>query len=136
MEVYVILERILEVVNPVVVGEEVLASSLEHPCLMADVEVHEVGDLRRTPTDIHVGALVVGHVLEDLFVPVHVRILIRISASEGVADVVFGIECIACTLVPYGLIVHAHVGLSTSCLRYVYGGIDIVLDTYPDDGTL
>jgi len=38
VEVYVILERILEVVNPVVVGEEVLASSLEHPCLMADVE--------------------------------------------------------------------------------------------------
>ena len=136
MEVYVILERILEVVNPVVVGEEVLASPLEHPRLMADVEVHEVGDLRRTPTDVHVGALVVGHVLEDLLVPVHVRILIGISASQSVADVVFGVERIACALVPHGLVVHAHVGLSASCLRYMYGGIDIVLDTYPDDGTL
>ena len=136
VKVYVVLKRILNIVEAVAEGEKVLTSPPKHPRLMANIEVHEVGNLRRTPTDIHIGSLVIGHVFEDLLIPIHIGVLVWICPCEGIADVLLRIERIARTLIPHSLVVHTHVGLSTSSLRYINWSIDVVLNTHPDDRTL
>ena len=136
VEVNIILEGVLHQVNVVVVGEEVLASPLQHPRLMVDVGVEEVGDLARPPTYVEVRTLVVGDVVEELLVPVYIRIEVAVLARERLADAVFAVEQRARALVRHSLVVETHIGLGVGELGQLDGHVDVVLDTHTDDGAV
>ena len=78
MEVYVVLERILHQVDVIVVREEVLTATTKHTFFVCNIHIEEVSNLGRTPTNVHVSTLVPSSFFEDFFIPIYIRVDIRV----------------------------------------------------------
>ena len=99
IKVNVVLESQTGVVDVVVEGIEILTAVAQHTRLMTQVEVHEVDNLMRTATDIHVGFLVEGCVLEDfLIIKERVRFPFQQQAAQHSGRILAGFFFIDCQI--------------------------------------
>ena len=133
VKVDVVLEGVLHHVDSIAEREEVLAPVAEHTRLVIHGQVHEVGDLAGSAADVEVDLLVEGVVAEDLVVPVHVRVDVRVEPLPCAFDPLLGEEHVACTLVCHGLVEEFHVPGSVNEFRQPGRGRDVGLDPESDD---
>ena len=125
MKIHVVLERIFHVVYIIFIREEVTGTIFQHSGFMIHIDIHKISNFRCTSTYIKIRFLIKCRIFEDLLVPVHIRINIRIQIMNRTIYFFIRIEHSPCSLIGNRFIVQTHISGSVNNFRFLSRSIYI-----------